>query len=436
VGLPFPLPPPTSCSERTRRKVTALIERLGIFCPPGRGHLHPATALGRYLKTRGYEVTVFHWRASRAAIATSGLSFKPLDSDLESSHPLAFLQNERLVGPNSLDVLDAHASLVLKQGHVAVAEARIQALIVDQADLAAGSVADFLGIPFLNISAFPPVYLDDECPPFIFTWVPRSGHDDRPRNRRGNALMGRMFAPILARVNKQRQMWGLPEIENLNEVMSQRAIITQLPEVLDFPRRGAPPHLFYTGPFYDAAGRPTVGFPWSRCNGKPLVYATMGTVRFSRGIFEMIAAACAHLECQLVISLGGGILTPNETGNFSGDPIIVHYCPQEELLRKASLCITHGGMNTVLDSVKCGVPLIVIPVADDQPGVAARVEWLGLGRYIPLRNLSVSRLQELLKAVFMNSTYLSAVRRMQIKLQNTDGLKEAADIVDRTLSHS
>jgi zeaxanthin glucosyltransferase len=411
-----------------------VIKRIGIFCPPGRGHVHPAIALGRQLKDRGYEVTVFHWRASRAAIANSGLLFEPLDRCLPQNSAIGRPPSERSMGPSTLDVLDAHASMVLTYGQTAVAQAKIQALLIDQADLAAGSVADSLGIPFINLSAFPPVYLDDDFPPFILPWAPRPGNDDRPRNRRGNALLERLLAPILARVNEQRLIWRLPEIKTLNGLASPKAIISQLPKVLDFPRKDIPAHLFYTGSFYDAAGRSNVAFPWSRRNGKPLVYVSMGTVRFSRELFEMITAACSRFECQLVISSGGGTLTPDELQGLDGNPIVVHYCPQRELLQQASLCVTHGGMNTVLDSVQCGVPLIVIPVTDDQPGVAARVQWLGLGRYIPFRRLSVSRLREIFASVFMNSSYLSAARNMQITVQGLNGVKLAADIVERSLS--
>jgi zeaxanthin glucosyltransferase len=51
-----------------------------------------------------------------------------------------------------------------------------------------------------------------------------------------------------------------------------------------------------------------VDFPWSRLDpNRPLVYASMGTLQ--NGIlqtFRMIAEACAGLDLQLMISLGGG----------------------------------------------------------------------------------------------------------------------------------
>lgn len=55
-----------------------------------------------------------------------------------------------------------------------------------------------------------------------------------------------------------------------------------------------------------------------------------------------------------------------------GNPIVVNYAPQLELLKIADLTITHAGVNTTLESLSNGVPLVAIPITNDQPGVAAR----------------------------------------------------------------
>jgi zeaxanthin glucosyltransferase len=44
-----------------------------------------------------------------------------------------------------------------------------------------------------------------------------------------------------------------------------------------------------------------------------------------------------------------------------------------ELLKRATVCITHAGLNTVLESLAQGVPQLAIPITYDQPGVAARI---------------------------------------------------------------
>ena len=112
----------------------------------------------------------------------------------------------------------------------------------------------------------------------------------------------------------------------------------------------------------------------------------MGTLQNGvERVFQVIAEACAGLDAQLVLSLGTG---SENLAPPSGNPIVVRYAPQLELLRRSALTITHGGLNTVLESLSIGVPLVVIPVTNDQPGVGARVEWTGTGKAIPVQQVT------------------------------------------------
>ena len=77
-----------------------------------------------------------------------------------------------------------------------------------------------------------------------------------------------------------------------------------------------------------------------------------------------------------MISLGGG-LSPAALGPLAGDPLVVHFAPQLEILTRAALVITHAGLNTVLESLSEGVPLVALPLGNDQPGVAARLKARG-----------------------------------------------------------
>ncbi len=61
--------------------------------------------------------------------------------------------------------------------------------------------------------------------------------------------------------------------------------------------------------------------------------------------------------------------------------------------------ITHGGASSVKKCLYYGVPMIVIPFAEDQYGTAARVVYHGLGVRAELRKLTVKHLQDLVEAV-------------------------------------
>src|SRR5260370_10814277 len=100
----------------------------------------------------------------------------------------------------------------------------------------------------------------------------------------------------------------------------------------------------------------------------------MGTILNGRvDVFRTIVAALTkHKDLELVLSIGGQ-LDPEQIGPVPNNAIIVKRAPQLELLKRASVCITHAGLNTVLESLTQGVPQVAIPVTFDQPGVAARI---------------------------------------------------------------
>ena len=80
-----------------------------------------------------------------------------------------------------------------------------------------------------------------------------------------------------------------------------------------------------------------------------------------------------------------------------GNPLVVGYAPQLELLSRATLTITHAGLNTALESLSAGVPMVAIPVGNDQPGVSARLKAARVGRFYRSRNSRADRLRPLVK---------------------------------------
>ena len=293
-------------------------------------------------------------------------------------------------------------------------------------------MAEFLGLPWISVAFFPPLIRDDRIPPFCFGWGAGERWPDRLRNRLGFSLLSSVAAPIYKVVNEQRRSWGLKPLKYSTDALSPLAQITQLPEALEFQVANRPATLHYTGPFVDARLRPPVGFEWERLDGRPLLYASMGTLQNgSEEMFRTIAEACSGIEAQLVISLGGG-MDPVRLGRLSGDPIVVGYAPQLELLKRAAAVITHAGLNTTLESLMEGVPLVCIPLGNDQPGVAARVAARGAGVVVPRRRLNVQRLRSAVRAVLKEERYRLAAEEVQMSMRRVDGLERAADVIEDT----
>jgi zeaxanthin glucosyltransferase len=110
--------------------------------------------------------------------------------------------------------------------------------------------------------------------------------------------------------------------------------------------------------------------------------------------------------------------------------LVVKYAPQLELIKKASLVITHAGMNTTLESLSNGVAMVGIPVTADQPGIAARIAWSGVGEFVPLSRLSVLKLKETVKQVWKEESYRKNAVRLQNAISSAGGVRRAADIIE------
>jgi zeaxanthin glucosyltransferase len=209
-------------------------------------------------------------------------------------------------------------------------------------------------------------------------------------------------------------------------------VITHTPNEFDFPGIAWPTQFHYTGPFHDSEARKPIPFPWEKLTGKPLVYASMGTlVNGLEGLYRTILGAVGALpEIQVVLSVGKNI-NPDNLGPIPSNTIVVSSAPQLELLKRAALCITHAGMNTALESLAEGVPMVAIPIGFDQPGVAARIAHHGVGEFVEVGDLTADRLSELIQRVRKNPSYLNRARYFQKVIARTQGLDLAADVIER-----
>ncbi|MGB7711335.1 MAG: glycosyltransferase [Microcoleus sp.] len=411
----------------------------GIICPAATGHLNPMTTLGRELLHRGHRVTVLGFLDAQATTLASGLEFQPFAED---ECPLGSIaQHLTEMGKLSglaalrynLKTLPKTSAIVLKEATTAIKKAGVEALLVDQFLLEGGTVAEMLNLPFVTVCNGLMLNREPNIPPIVTTWQYSPTWKGRLRNQIGYQLLNLLTKPIRETIAESREEWKLPLYSHPNDAYSKLAQLSQLPPELDFPRQNLPPHFHFTGPYHNPATRKPVPFPFEQLTGKPLIYASMGTIQNRLlEVFQIIASACEGLDAQLVISLGGGA-TPESLPQLPGNPLVVGYAPQLELLQKATLTITHAGMNTTLGSLSNGVPMVAIPVANDQPGVAARIAYTGVGEVVPLKELSVPKLRSAIVKVLTQESYKQRAIEMQEAIVRSGGVKKAADIIEQVI---
>jgi len=412
---------------------------LGLICPELSGHLNPMTTLGRELKRRGYRVTLIARPDAQVKTASAGLGFAVVgERDFPSgSMAQTTAQLGQLGGLRALrftaELLRRAAVTVLEEAPGAIASARIDALLVDQVTPAGETVAEMLRLPFVTVCNALALNPDPAVPPGVLPWRYRPGRIWRVRNLLGDAVLRWAAKPILREMNTRRLRLGLPRLAGGVTQNASLAQIAQQPAFFDYPRERLPECFHYTGPWHAFDSGDELEFPWHKLDGRPLIYASMGTLQNrQKSIFETIAAACAEFDAQLVLSLGSR--NPEQQTDFVGAPIVVPFAPQLDLLRRATLTITHAGLNTALESLTQGAPMVAIPITNDQPGVASRLEWLGVAEVVPPTRLSVSRLRASVGRLLSEPNYRAKALQWKAEIDRIDGLALAADVVEQVVA--
>jgi MGT family glycosyltransferase len=306
----------------------------------------------------------------------------------------------------------------------------VDVVLVDQVCREGGTIAQQIARPHVIVCNALMLNFEPDVPPFCTSWRYRPSFWRRVRNRAFDKLLHRIARPLRAPINEHRQKLGLPQLTGYLDAQPPLAEISQVPAEFDFPRKRLHGNFHYTGPAIDETVRGSDEFPFEKLDGRPLIYASLGTMQNRLApVFSAIAEACENLPYQLVISLGGGS-KPESLPRLAGNPLVVEFAPQLQLLKRAKICITHAGLNTALESLASGVPMVAIPITNDQPGVAARIEYCGAGRLINLKRLTTARLRKLITMVLDDPAYAHNARRLQSAIEKSGGPARAADIVE------
>lgn len=414
--------------------------KIGFLSFPLSGHLNPMTALGRKMQSRGNEILFFGIPDVKPFARAANLSFVPF---CEEDYPPGSMAKifgtvATLQGNNVLKQhlkTPALLKVMLEGLRKKLEENRVDALVIDKGHLFMELVPMSLGIPYVHIWTVLHMDFSGATPICVFPWPHETTPEAHARNIAGVKQVQGFFAPAADSAKIYAEKYGLQiDWDDPRATFSELAEITQTPREFDLPNIPLPATFHYAGPFHDDDGREEVPFPWEKLNGKPLIYASLGTlVNGIEKMYSAILAAAASLpSTQLVLSIGNHV-NADALSPVPADAIIVRKAPQIALLKRAALCITHAGINTVLESLAQGVPMVALPITYDQPGIAVRIAFHGVGEFIAFENLTENRLLELVQKVLEDSEYRDKARYFQQIIADTKGLDEAASIIEQAL---
>jgi MGT family glycosyltransferase len=321
------------------------VARIALVNAPFHSHVAAMMRLAGVLARQGHELIVWAPEAWRGQVQELGARFELSSPDIPrvpaEQRAAEFAATTEREAERLIPVLHAHdADLLIRDSQTPWA-------------LVAGT---YLGLPrVVSHPMFPLLVADGNGPP---------GSDADPAERE------RFEASWLSIARR----WGveLADVRGLHHRTSEPTLIFTTEEIVG--DQELPAAWRCIGPLLSAV-------PQLRAErDPPLVYACFGTAWNRRTeLFRLVIDALARAPVQLLISAGGRALGSAELGPLPSNVAVREFASSPEMLTRARAHITHGGCNSVHESLLAGVPMVCLPQAFDQNPLSRRVEQLGAG---------------------------------------------------------
>lgn len=184
----------------------------------------------------------------------------------------------------------------------------------------------------------------------------------------------------------------------------------------------------YVGPEIEL-DRQEEPMPIQKQVGQKLIYVAVGTVyEGNLAFFRACIDAFSDPQYLVVLSVGRAF-EPKSLGTTPPNIKVEQYVPQLSILEHADLFITHGGLNSISESISFGVPMIVVPNTIEQAINAARVEQLQAGLYLNSRQLTSAEIRQAAEAVLAEPAMKSGVQQIRRSFVEAGGVVRAADAI-------
>ena len=412
----------------------------GVVAPAFYSHFSALSALALALVARGHRVTFLQQADAAAYVSDPRLGFHALGG---ASHPPGSLAAslQRAANPGGplglrrvIDDMARTTTMLCRELPAALDALQIDALIGDQMEAAAGLAAESSGRPFVSVACALPVNREPGIPlpvmPFAWSADERALRIVEGSTRVYDWMMG----PHRKAIESSARRMGLPLRGALHECLSPLAQISQTVAAFEFPRAGLPGNFHHVGPLRTAHGKPpaqVTAMP-DIAPGRPFVFASLGTLQGGRyGLFKRIARACRARGAQLLVAHCGGLDAGQaQSLKNAGATWVCAFAPQEAVLARADAVVSHAGLNTVMDAIAAHTPILALPIAFDQPGVAARVCHAGVGLRASPRFAGSATLGRQLDRLLDDPGFGERSAQLAQGVRAAGGTERAADIVE------
>jgi MGT family glycosyltransferase len=168
---------------------------------------------------------------------------------------------------------------------------------------------------------------------------------------------------------------------------------------------------------------------WRRPDGDdPVALVAMGSWAYENQVpfFRQCVEAFDGLPWHLVLAIGG-VVHPDDLGPLPANVEVRRWVPQLSVLAEASAFVSHGGMNSVMESLSLGLPPLVVARTGEQALIGERVAELGLGRALPATEVTADSLRATVLDLADDRETWRRAAEFAARLAANDGAARAAD---------
>jgi MGT family glycosyltransferase len=285
------------------------------------------------------------------------------------------------------------------------------------------------GRPWARIVSCNPTEVKDPLVPPPFSGLPseeRSGWEEYWRAYRGaHRDMHREFSEFCI----ERGAPGLPADDFIHE--SPWLNMYLYPDEVDYRRGRAVEPTWHNLQASVRATDPAWEVPENlRAGEGPLVYLSLGSLGSADvELMEKLVAELAEAPYRVVVSKGPQHTEFELADNMAGE----EFLPQTEILPKVDLVITHGGNNTVTESLYFGKPMLALPIFWDQHDNAQRLDETGFGVRLDTYRHSGAELTGAIERLLADEELAARLARTSKRLQAARGTEVAADLIEQVV---
>src|SRR5690554_3568883 len=407
------------------------MSRIVMIAMPAAGHINPSVPLVRELVRRGNDVTFYVTEEFRAVAAQTGATFRAYPEDTISSSVIADANAQGGSAKVVQRLMEATRTL-LPLLESELREDPPDAIMFDSNAFWGRMLATSLHRPAIS---------------FMTTILVGASVFRSLTVRERLAVVWETATSLPGTLCARRRLLQSVGRDLLpsSPVFPTRGDLTifPIPAWIQSPDGRCDASSRFVGPSIDTAPRTDeIDGELERLLGdeSPLVVVSLGTLHLGGDdFFRSCIDAFAALSANVLLVVGRA----TDPANFelaSSNIVIRAVVPQLAALRQAAVFVTHGGMNSVMEGLHFGVPMVVIPQQVEQfligQAVADRGAGVVLRHHLSGQRIGTRELRATVKALLDDSSYTASARTLGATLQEGGGATETADQIERLLEDS